>query len=317
MAVADLIIRQNDSTPVLPATIVDQNGAVVNLTGASVQFIMRSATAAKPQVNATATILSPSAGTVQYSWIAADTAIAGLYQAVFRVTLSGGGTFTYPNDGFLDIWIEPDLTSDLNQYLVSLPDIKDHLHIPATDRTHDQMLVRWVQAVRPVIENITGPIIPTAYDEWYDLSGCTYTVSLRHRPLITLTAVGMYLGPVEYAMSQVTQPQAGSIFSIMADGGRRLVRRGPGGSMIPFPAGYQSVHVLYTAGFNVVPENVRQATLELIRDNWVPTQQPGPRTGPGFQSVDDEIATHMPTSFTVSERVREWLSPNRRHPSIY
>lgn len=313
---ADLIIKQNDTRPIATATITDSTGAVVNLTGATVKFVMRSLTAASAAVNATATIISPTAGTVSYTWAAADTATAGLYQAVWRVTQSDGSLLTFPNDGYLDIWIEPDLTTDTGQYLLSLPDMKNHLNLPAADRGQDQKLLRWVLAATPVIEHVTGPIVPKQYDEWYDGNG-SYVIRFRHRPLVTLIAVSMYLGPVEYAMSIVTQPQAGSVFSVMADGGRRLVRRGPGGSQIPFPVGNQNVHIIYTAGYTTTPENVRQGALEMLRENWVASQTAGgPRTGAEAVVGPGGELGHPPIPVVLSDRVREWLTPQRRHPVI-
>lgn len=313
MAEADLIVRQGDTSPIVTATITDQTGAAVNLTGATVTFIMRAITAAAPAVNTAATIVTAASGTVQYSWAATDTATAGLYQAVFRCTLNSGLTYTWPNDGYMAIWVEENLTSDTTQNLVSIPDIKDHLNIPAVDRTHDQKLLRWITAVRPVVEQITGPIIPTVYDEWYD--GGQWAISLRHRPLITLIAASLYLGPVEYPLSIVTEPQDGSIWSVMPDGGRRVVRRGPGGSQLKFPDGDQNVHLVYQAGITPIPENIRMATLMILQDNWNPSQQPGVR-GPGQQPIDDAIAHGATPPFLVSGRAREFLSPNKRHPTV-
>jgi hypothetical protein len=311
---ADIIIRQNDTAPALTTFITDQNGSTLDLTGASVKFIMRSPTAIAPQVSATATITAPTAGQVQYNWLAADTAVPGLYQAVFRVTLASGGTYTYPNDGYLDIWVEEDLTSNTTQYLVSLADAKDHLNIPAADRSRDQKLVQWIEAARPVVEAITGPIVPQLYDEWYD--GGQYFIRLRHRPAFLLLACSIYLGPVEYPLAIVANPGAGTIYSAMLDPtGDRVVRRGPGGGIIGFPNMPDSVHVVYKAGKPVIPANVRLGTLMLLAENWEPSQSPG--WGSSGREHDEEVPEREPPDFLVSGRVREWLTPNRRHPSVF
>lgn len=307
----DFAAKQGDTQPVWNDTLTYSDGSVANLTGASVMFVMRSMTSSTVTTNAAATIVSPTAGTVSYTPTATDTANFGNYQGAWVVTFSGGAIQTWPTDGYLDIWIQPNLTSSSTQYLVSLDDLKDQLNIPGNDRTRDQKLIRWITAARPVIEAITGPIIPTHYDEWYDGGG--FAIQLRHRPLITLEAVSMYLGPVEYAMSIVTQPQAGSIFSVMQDGSRRIVRRGPGGSQLPFPDGKQTVHVLYTAGLTSIPENIRIATMMMIQEHWVDTQSPGW----GDHGREHEPAAHIPPPYLVSDRVREWLEPNRRHPAVY
>lgn len=309
---ADFIIRQGDTAPPLVWQLTDQTGAVIDLTLAtSVEFVMRSLITSSPTViTSSVTVTTAEEGLVTYTWAAADTSIAGLYSGEFRITYSNGTIQTAPGDGYVDIWVEENLEGSA-QFLVSLSDIKDHLNIPSTDRTHDQKLLRWVQAVRPVIENITGPIIVQSYDNFYD--GGTMAIRVRYRPIVTLEAVSIYLGPVEYPMSIIPNPQLGSIWSVMADG-NRIVRRGPGGSQLPFPSGYQNIHVIYQAGFVSVPENVRQATLTVLQDNWNPSQQPGPGH-PGL--AVDMIPVTPPGNFLVSAAAREWLVPNRRAPSVY
>lgn len=315
MAAADFQIKQGDILPLLTDTLTYNNGSAANLAGATVNFVMRSMTLSKVTTNAAATVTNAATGSVQYTFTATDTAAAGLYQACWVVTFSGGQQQTWPTDGYIDIWIEPNLTSDTNQYLLSLPDMKEHLNIPAADRSKDQKLIRWVMAATPVIEHITGPIVIKQYDEWYD--GGQYELRFRHRPVQTLVAASIYLGPVEYAMSQVTEPQDGSIFSVMVDGTRRLVRRGPGGSQLAFPGGLQSIHLIYTAGYSTVPEEVRQGALEMLRENWVASQTPGgPRTGSEALMGPDSDVGHVPLPLVISPRVKEWLSPKRRHPVI-
>lgn len=318
MSSADFTIKSGDTLPILQDTLTYSDGSSVNLTGAAVQFVMRSQSATTAQINAAATIVNPtSPATVQYAFLSTDTAGAyGQYLGSWLVTFAGGATMTFPTDGYLDIWVEQPLTDATLQSLVGLPDVKDYLKIPATDRTRDQMLMRWILASRSVVEEITGPIIPRTYDEWYD--GGQWAISLRHRPLYNLQAVSMYLGPVEYVMAIVTEPQDGSIFSVMTDGQRRVIRRGPGGSQIPFPAGQQTVHIVYQAGYQTIPENVRLGTLELIAENYLATQTPGgPSRGSQVMSGDREISDHALVEFAVSERVRSWLVPHQRHPAIY
>lgn len=311
----DFTVKQGDTLPVFSDTLSYSDGTNPNLTGASVQFIMRSMVNKTVTTNAAATIVSPTAGTVSYTPTATDTATAGQYEGVWLVTFAGGAQQSWPTDGYLDIWIEPNLTSDTNQYLLSLPDMKDHLNIQASNRANDQKLIRWVMAATSVIEHYTGPLVPKTYDEWYD--GGQYEIRFRHRPVLTLVAASMYLGPVEYAMAQVTEPQDGSIFSVMVDGARRLVRRGPGGSQLPFPGGLQSVHIVYTAGYTTVPENIRQGALEMLRENWVSSQTPGgPRTGAEALMGPDSELGHGPIPVVMSDNVRQWLAPQRRHPVI-
>lgn len=67
MAAYDFVIKQGDTLPTLQQTLQDTTGAAVNLTGSTVQFVMRSLVSSTPVINAAATIVSASAGTVAYS----------------------------------------------------------------------------------------------------------------------------------------------------------------------------------------------------------------------------------------------------------
>ena len=58
------------------------------------------------------------------------------------MTFSGGTVMTFPTDGYIEINIEENLTTPGGARLVSLGEIKDHLNIPAADRTRDAKLLR-------------------------------------------------------------------------------------------------------------------------------------------------------------------------------
>jgi hypothetical protein len=311
--VADLIVRQGDTLPILNATIVDNNANVVNLTGCTVLFVMRAITAATPTTTATATIVSPTSGTVLYSWVTADTATAGVYACTFQVTTtSSGATYTYPNDGYLEVSIEQNLTTAGGQTLVTLGEAKDYLNFQNTDKARDAKLLRFINQITPVVEFITGPILVRQYDERYD--GGQMFIRLRHRPIVNLVAVSEFRGPIEYDLIQAADPAHGDIYSVEIDGGR-IVRRSAGGGIISFPHMPQAIHVVYTAGFTTVPSNVTMGTLELLRFHFQGSQMGRPRMG-GAPTPDEAEAGHDVVGFFVPNKVRELLLPNKRHPAV-
>lgn len=106
---ADFILTQNDTFPPIRGTCLDENGDPVNLTGASVRFIMQPQDSETDTVDAAGVIADADAGIVYYDWQAADTAVAGSFFAEFEVTYSTGKVETFPRAEPLVILIRADL----------------------------------------------------------------------------------------------------------------------------------------------------------------------------------------------------------------
>lgn len=311
---ADVTVKKGDVKPIFgPFVVTNSAGVVVDLTGASVKFVMRSLTATAPAVNTAATIVTPSAGTVQYTPTAQDTATAGQYQGEFHVTFGDASTLTWPTAGYVEISVEEDLITQTQVgRLVGLGEVRDHLNFGA-DRTHDAELLRLVDAITPVVEFITGPVVQRSYTETYD--GGSSFISLRHRPIVSVASVAEFRGPIRYELTQVASPDLGTIYSYEFEASGRIVRRTVGGGMTSFPGGLETVTVTYTAGYVTVPANIRYGCLELIRVNYQQTQQAGhPMFGGG--GGDDAVPGAVLMGFFVPNRVKELLLPSKRHPSI-
>lgn len=96
---ADFVIKQNDTRPIIQISMKTAAGAAVNLTGATVRFHMGAL------IDAAATVTDAANGVAEYEWQPGDTATAGTYSAEFEVTYLDGGIETFPNSGDLSIRI--------------------------------------------------------------------------------------------------------------------------------------------------------------------------------------------------------------------
>lgn len=106
----DFQIKRGDRLPTIQASLTDGSGAAVNLTDATVKFLMRPRTSATPTVNAAAAIVgTATAGVVQYAWSAGDTDTAGEYLAEFEVTFLDGRKASFPSDGYTRVRVLPDV----------------------------------------------------------------------------------------------------------------------------------------------------------------------------------------------------------------
>jgi hypothetical protein len=101
-------IKEDDRSPDFEATL-EVSGEPVDLTGTTVKFIMTLMGGTTPKVNAAATVVSATDGTVKYTWGATDTDSPGLYVAEFEVTFAGGVKRTFPPDDYLYVNVVPGL----------------------------------------------------------------------------------------------------------------------------------------------------------------------------------------------------------------
>lgn len=97
---ADFEIKQSDRHPELVATLVDENGDVVSVSGATIAFSMKSARTGVVKVNNSA---CTGANPTTYAWGASDTDTPGMFLGEFKVTYADGRTARFPNNGHLEI----------------------------------------------------------------------------------------------------------------------------------------------------------------------------------------------------------------------
>jgi hypothetical protein len=93
----EFTVCKAERLPDLPVRLLDGHD-VVDLTGATVTFTMRSEAGGGPKVNAAAgTLVSGPGGTVGYAWAALDVDTPGRYYGQFAITV-GGKAYLVPNN---------------------------------------------------------------------------------------------------------------------------------------------------------------------------------------------------------------------------
>lgn len=310
-------LKRGDTFPAITGALTYSDGTIVNLTGASVQIVMRSQTGSQPKVSKTATIVSPIGGTVSYSWTTQDTDTAGEYDVEWIVTYFGGAVQRFPTNGYVTVSIEEDLSTPGGARLVSLEELREHLRMSPTDVTFDARLLRLVDGITPAIEFVTGPILQRVYtNETYD--GGSWFITLRHRPVMSVQSVVEYRGPVPYNLTQIPTPDLGQFYSYHFEPAGRITRRTAGGGLTPFPSGADQVVVTYVAGMATVPANVKETVLHEVGLHFQREELGGGAGGAfGGPSSDMDVPQGPPVGFLLSGKARELLGPNRRHHSVY
>lgn len=98
-------LKAGDTVPILEATLRDESGNPVELTGADVQLHLIEPRGGPTFLDEPATIADESEGVVRYEWADGDTTESGRYRAEFVVTYVDGGVETFPNSGYHDVLI--------------------------------------------------------------------------------------------------------------------------------------------------------------------------------------------------------------------
>jgi hypothetical protein len=104
-----LNIKRGDLAPDVELTVTDENGAVVDLTGAAVTFSMVSARSPGTLIidDRPAVITAPTQGKIAYQWGAGETDIeAGTYEGEFTIDPAVGDNMQAPTIGKILIYIE-------------------------------------------------------------------------------------------------------------------------------------------------------------------------------------------------------------------
>lgn len=108
-------LKRNDTKDTIGYSITNADGTPVNLTGATVRFIMGKGKTLL--TNAVATIVNAASGSVEYTLTEEDTLVAGKFNAEFEVTFSDGKVKTFPNDAYIAVTIHANIDNDQSTYI--------------------------------------------------------------------------------------------------------------------------------------------------------------------------------------------------------
>ncbi len=257
----------------------------------------------------TATVTAPD-GTVSSPVV--THAAVGTYTTEYPVTQPGEHSIRWvgvaPNAWALDdVFYAAPAPARL---LISLDEARKGLGLPASNAVSDEDLRTFVAAATPIIEDITGPILPTSRVETYD--GGSTAVALLHPPVLAIASVTETYGTgVVWSLSaQSPYSGAADMYGYMADMDTGLITRLIYGVAAPFLPGQRNVRVAYQSGRAMKPHIVL-ATRRLVRHLWQSEQNgwrpqaggPPPATG------------YSPAGFAVPKAVLEILAADSRRVS--
>lgn len=105
----DITRKRNDTTPI--TGVLRENGGVADLSQASgVQFFMRKSSDEPLKASGEASIIEGESGTVRYQLSPEEVDESGFFVAEWQVTYADSTIQTFPNEHYLTIEIEDDLS---------------------------------------------------------------------------------------------------------------------------------------------------------------------------------------------------------------
>lgn len=99
-------MKSGDRLPILRMQLADSSGAAVDLTGATVSFVMGPRGGGLMTLTGVASVVTAASGVVEFAWGVGDLASAGVYEAEWRATWVNGRQ-TVPTSGYVIIVVEP------------------------------------------------------------------------------------------------------------------------------------------------------------------------------------------------------------------
>jgi hypothetical protein len=260
---------------------------------------------------ATLTVTSPDGVAHVTSSISSS---AGMYTSTYLPTAAGrhsvvwtAGTTT--KGSWQDVF---EVRPNTPAAFISLDDARKHLRLRDADRVDDVMLLSIIESASRIVVDITGPMMPTQYTEFFN--GGVATLMPTQFPLISVVSLIEYYGTSAFTLTEQPLGAQSTAYGYTVDYVTgQISRRAFGGSAAMFAAGAKNIVLVYTAGRALIPENVLTATKELVRHFYQHTQVPG---RPKMSAAGDDGYSELMIGFAVPNFVVEMLQPDRRAPGF-
>jgi hypothetical protein len=244
------------------------------------------------------------------------TTAAPVYTSTVPAVQVGVYLLTWVASGaVVDVYVDQFSVAAPTRSLISLGDLRDQLNISATDTTATAKLLRFMQSATDVIQNITGPLMGQSRTDYFD--GNRETVVLMVRWVQSITTITETLGTTTFTLTEQPLGAGGATqFGYTWDRNTHKITRRANGLTSCFPDGDGNVAVTYKQGINPLPQDITDATGELIRHWWQNGQQPRSVsfTNPG---QNDDAGAVGSIGYWVPNRVNELLAPYALGPVIF
>lgn len=272
-----------------------------------------------------ASYTAPSTATVVLTVTAPDgttsnptvvTSSAPTYTSTVPATQIGPYLLTWvASVGAVDVFTDQFTVVAPSLQLISFGDLVDQLNLSTSDTTATARLRRFIQSATDVVQNITGPVLPATQTRYFD--GGSESVTLPHRWVRSITSVVEWWGGnTTYTLTAQTPGSSMGSYNYLWDTATNTLTRLIGGFPTIFFPISNAVTVTYIAGMVTIPQDITDATGELVRHWWQNGQQPRSIsfTNPG---LDDDGGTISVMGYAVPNRVNEMLAPYARRPAIF
>jgi len=104
-------IEEGDRSPSISAKLTDEDDNAIDLSSASVDFIMREPRGGELIVNDDANVVDGANGEVEYQWSETATEQDGRFRAEFVVNYADGTQESFPNVGYHTVFITRSLAN--------------------------------------------------------------------------------------------------------------------------------------------------------------------------------------------------------------